>query len=102
MVEILVLLVAVVVGISIYYYKLPDDKLDEVIYGKVNPEIICPHCQVKGMVHTKKINKKVGISGGKATAALLTAGVSVLATGLSRKDHLTQAYCCKCESTWSF
>ena len=48
------------------------------------------------------IVKKVGISGGKATAALLTAGISTLATGLSRKEKLTQAHCENCDSTWNF
>jgi hypothetical protein len=102
MVEVLVILVVLIVGGCIYYYNLPDDELDEKIYGKRNPDIICPHCHAKGKVHTKEIDKKVGISGAKATAAVLTGGVSVLAIGLSRKDHLTQAHCCKCESTWAF
>ncbi len=72
------------------------------MYGPVNPEIICPHCQWKGTVRTKPIKKKAGISGGKATAAILTSGVSMLATGLSRKEALTQAHCDNCQSTWSF
>jgi hypothetical protein len=102
MVEALVMFIIVIVGIGIYYYNLPDDKLDEKLYGKRNSDIVCPHCQTKGRVHTKTIDKKVGISGAKASAAVLTGGVSILATGLSRKDHLTEAHCCKCESTWTF
>ena len=72
------------------------------IYGPVNPQIICPHCQWKATVRTKPIKKKAGISGGKATAAILTGGASMLATGLSRKEALTQAHCDNCKSTWSF
>ena len=34
-----------------------------------------------------------GISGAKATGAVLTGGVSVLATGLSRNERTTQAHC---------
>ncbi len=72
------------------------------IHGPLNHQIICPHCQWTGTVRTKPIKKKAGISGGKATAAILTGGVSMLATGLSRKEAVTQAYCDNCKSTWSF
>ena len=74
----------------------------ELAYGSINPQMICPHCQYKNCVRTMQIKKKAGISGGKATAAILTGGVSMLATGLSRKDKLTQAHCGNCNSTWSF
>jgi len=70
--------------------------------GAVNPEYICPHCQKKGFVHTKAVKKKQGISGAKATGAVLTLGLSMLATGLSRKEELTQAHCNNCGSTWDF
>lgn len=71
-------------------------------WGSLNKHIICPHCQTQGKVRTKEVDKKVGISGGKATAAILTGGVSLLATGLSRKSKMTQAHCCHCKSTWFF
>jgi hypothetical protein len=71
-------------------------------WGSLNKHIICPHCQTQGKVRTKEVEKKVGISGGKATAAILTGGVSLLATGLSRKSKMTQAHCCQCKSTWLF
>jgi hypothetical protein len=71
-------------------------------YGAKNLALVCPHCQVKGMVRAQPITQKKGISGGKATAAVLTAGLSVVATGLSRKEHNTQAHCDNCGSTWTF
>jgi hypothetical protein len=74
----------------------------ELTRGSLNPEIICPHCQQKGTVRTKAVQQKKGISGGKATAALLTGGVSMLATGLSRKESITEANCDKCNSKWRF
>lgn len=73
-----------------------------VTHGKPQAELICPHCQTKGHVLTKKVSKKAGISGAKATGAVLTGGVSLLATGLSRKDKLTEAHCVNCDSTWHF
>jgi hypothetical protein len=72
------------------------------VHGPVNSQLICPHCQTKGKVRTKEIERKAGVSGGKATAAILTGGLSMLATGLSRKEQLTQAYCCNCRSIWAF
>lgn len=71
-------------------------------FGAVNPILVCPHCQVKGHIRTKILNRKKGVSGGKATAALLTAGVSIWATGLSRKEKVTQAKCENCGSEWDF
>ena len=71
-------------------------------YGSLSSAMICPHCQTRGKIRTKFINPKKGVSGGKATAALLTGGVSLLATGLSRKENVTQAHCGECSNTWIF
>ena len=72
------------------------------MWGFLKPEIICPHCQVKGHVRTKMVKRKAGISGAKATGAILTLGTSMLLTGLSRKEEVTEAHCGKCGSTWHF
>jgi len=71
-------------------------------YGPVNPQLVCPHCQTRGRVHAKTVKVKKGISGGKATGAIITGGLSLLATGLSRKEMATQAHCDACGSTWHF
>lgn len=71
-------------------------------WGALNDHMICPHCQTKGRVMTKAVTQKKGISGAKATGALLTGGVSMLATGLSRKEGTTQAHCLTCSQTWHF
>ena len=70
--------------------------------GPLNPELFCPHCQSKGHVRTKWVSQKAGVSGSKATTAVLTGGLSLLAVGLSRKQELTQAHCDNCNSTWLF
>lgn len=62
--------------------------------------MVCPHCQTTGSVATKKVKVKSGISGGKATGAVLTAGFSLFATGLSRKQQVTEAHCGVCGVTW--
>ncbi|MGI6671851.1 MAG: hypothetical protein ACOX58_09835 [Christensenellales bacterium] len=67
-----------------------------------NPNLVCPHCQEKGKVYTEQVKMKKGISGGKATAALLTGGLSLLATGLSKKGVVTRAHCDNCNSTWHY
>ena len=70
--------------------------------GPVNQAMICPHCQSKGTVRTKRVSQKKGISGAKATGALLTGGFSLLATGLSRHEGATEAYCTHCKNQWVF
>jgi hypothetical protein len=72
------------------------------LLGPIRPQIVCTHCQTKGMVRTKGIGKDAGISGKKASAAALTGGISILATGLSRKERVTQAHCDYCGSKWTF
>jgi hypothetical protein len=70
--------------------------------GALNPAMVCPHCGARGQVRTRRIKAKKGISGGKATGAVLTAGLSVLATGLSRKETVTKAHCGNCNNDWYF
>jgi hypothetical protein len=71
-------------------------------HGPINSAMICPHCTAKGTVRTKAADRKRGISGGKATAAVLTGGVSLLATGLSHKENVTRARCDNCLNGWDF
>ena len=56
----------------------------------------------QGYVRTLRGKGKKGISGGKATAAVLTAGISIGATGLSRKQMMTRAKCGNCGVSWDF
>ena len=48
------------------------------------------------------MKRKKGISGGKVMGARLTGNLSLLVTGLSRKEQATQAHCDHCNSTWDF
>ena len=82
--------------------KLKKAEQTEDLYGKINTIMICPHCHATGLIATKSVNHKAGVSGGKATAALLTGGLSLLAVGLSRKEGVTQAHCYNCKNTWLF
>lgn len=64
------------------------------------PKAVCPHCQTVGSVTAREVKQKQGISGGKATGAVLTGGVSMLATGLSRKQKVTEMKCSNCKTVW--
>jgi hypothetical protein len=101
-----IIFLLIVCGAGLYYLnkKYPTDILsyDSIQWGNVNNQLICPHCQNKGDIRVKSVKRKKGVSGGKATAAILTLGITMLATGLSRKEGLTQAHCMKCNSTWDF
>jgi hypothetical protein len=77
-------------------------KSERAVHGTLRSQVICPHCQERGKVMCKSITNKKGISGGKATGAVLTGGISLLATGLSRKEAATEAFCNNCKSTWQF
>lgn len=60
--------------------------------AKINSAMVCPHCQMPGQVKVRKI----------APVAFLTGGISLLATGLSRKQKVTEATCGNCGSRWYF
>jgi DNA-directed RNA polymerase subunit RPC12/RpoP len=101
----LVVAVAVIYGIWQAYEAAEPPRPGEaqpVTKTERDAQIICPHCQTKGLVTTRRVKLKKGISGGKAVGALMTAGVSVLATGLSRKEAATEAKCSNCGSIWHF
>lgn len=78
------------------------DRSDTWQYGPRNKAMVCPHCQTKGEVRTRAKKVKKGISGTKAAGAVITGGVSILATGLSRREGVTSAHCGNCHSTWEF
>ena len=84
------------------FWASPNEVNTDIVHGKVNPHMHCAHCNTDGKVRTKSIKGKKGVSGGKATAAIFTGGLSLLAVGLSRKEAATQAYCANCKNSWTF
>lgn len=62
-------------------------------------QIVCPRCQMAGHVTVSATSKKRGVSGGKATGALLTGGASLLLVGLSRKEYVQLLACSNCGMT---
>lgn len=66
-----------------------------------NVWLVCPHCKERGRVVHRVIEVKRGISGGKATGAVLTGGLSLLATGLSKKGKVNEFKCKNCGITWT-
>jgi hypothetical protein len=63
--------------------------------------IKCPYCHQTGGVTTRRTTAKRGVSGGKATGAVLTGGMSLLATGLSRHEDVTKFRCQRCRTRWT-
>lgn len=66
----------------------------------VNENVTCPHCGVRGQVSVQRLSRKKGVSGGKATGALMTGGLSMFATGLSRKEGAQHLVCGNCGIGW--
>jgi hypothetical protein len=77
------------------------DVVSELWSGGSKEALVCPHCQSRGTVTTKTKKVGKGVSGGKATAAILTVGVSLIGPGLSRNVKVTQLTCSKCHMSWS-
>lgn len=68
-------------------------------FGGPNSKVICDYCGVNA-VRVSDVTRKTGISGGKATGAFLTGGVSMLATGLSQKQGAKHLACRNCGMEW--
>ena len=99
-------LLLLLVGLACFYVVIgPGRELENEAMKKqraLDRNMICPYCHATGTVTTTKVKKKSGIHGGKATAAVLTAGLTLIGTGLSRKNTMTQAHCSKCGATYTF
>jgi hypothetical protein len=76
------------------------DQFAGVVAPTGDAAIICPHCQTQGAVTSRLVKQKKGVSGAKATGAVLTLGWSMLATGLSRKEQATELRCGNCRMRW--
>ena len=63
-------------------------------------QIRCPHCGQVGCVTKTIVTKGQGISGGKATAGLLTGGLSLPFAGLSRNERMSHMKCANCHMEW--
>ena len=78
----------------------PAAKARRVERAEQQAQLVCPHCQTRGSVRSVVVTRKKGVSGGKATGALLTGGTSMLLTGLSRKEPAQQLTCGNCGISW--
>lgn len=87
------LLLAAIIGAAVWIVYLQETQ-------PPNPEIVCRHCGHKGQVRTIIMTRKRGISGGKATGAFFTGGASMLLTGLSRRQNVTNMHCLNCHVRW--
>lgn len=70
-------------------------------FGPIAQNLVCPHCGMAGHVRTKAIHQQQGVSNAKAVAAVVTAGLSLLAIGIFRMVVVTQAHCTQCATTWT-
>lgn len=70
----------------------PEDR-NNYFFGPINANLICPHCQTKGMVHVKQV-ARVATSTGKVGGILKTDTKSTITT------VVTQHHCDQCSSTW--
>jgi hypothetical protein len=97
-----ILAAVIVIGYLIYVLLSELSPTKASVKASQDAELVCPHCGKRGYVRTEQVRLKKGISGGKATGAILTGGISLVATGLSRKEDATKAQCSNCDSVWHF
>ncbi|HLR83394.1 MAG TPA: hypothetical protein VK059_00510 [Nocardioidaceae bacterium] len=63
-------------------------------------KIICEHCGERGQVTVRVVTRGKGISGGKATAGLMTGGLSLPLAGLSKNQQVRHLTCGNCGMAW--
>ena len=70
----------------------PEDR-NSYLFGPINANLICPHCQTKSAVHVKRVTR-VSTSTGKVGGILKADTKSTVST------IVTQHHCDQCSSTW--
>lgn len=76
------------------YEQKKQEDIKRLIFGSINPHLICPHCQTKGTVHATKKIKEI-VSTGQIGGILKTNTKSTIT------DNYTQHHCAQCNTTWS-
>ena len=64
------------------------------VYGNLNQELICPHCQTKGVVHTKQYAQDIMTNG--KIGGILKANIKT-----TTKTWVNQRHCIHCQTTWN-
>lgn len=94
--DVVTFLVAVgFVAVVAYVVKLQNAAANDGI-----EEVVCPHCHERGHVTAKVVTRGKGVSGGKATAGLLTGGLSLPFAGLSKNQEVKRLTCGNCHMSW--
>ena len=70
----------------------PEDR-SNYLFGPINANLICPHCQTKSLVHVKQVSR-VATSTGQVGGILKADTKSTITT------VATQHHCDQCSSTW--
>lgn len=70
----------------------PEDR-NEYVFGPINTNLVCPHCQTKGAVHVKHLARV-------ATSTGTVGGVMKAKTTSTVTTAATQHHCDQCASTW--
>ena len=102
--EFVFLVLAVFVGLIIWAFLSAQQEREKVaamspedqsnyLFGPINANLICPHCQTKGAVHVKRVSR-VATSTGKVGGILKADTKSTVIT------VVTQHHCDQCSSTW--
>lgn len=83
-----------------YDKKIEDDRLRReneaflFLHGQVNPELICPHCQKKGNVHSKSYVKNKVVKG-------KVGGILKTDINMSQAESGVERCCNNCGSQWN-
>ena len=73
--------------------SMPPEEKSNYLFGKINEDLVCPHCQTRGTVRTKGV-MRTETSEGKIGGILTTK------TTNTTSHFATQRHCDKCNSTW--
>lgn len=71
-----------------------EEKLFFEINGKINPELICPHCQNKGFVYSKEYSFNKTVKG--KVGGILKTDIKI-----NQNESGTMRFCKNCESRWN-
>ncbi len=102
----LVIVVFVIVAAAIKVYTMTPGQMNEYLnndmYGQINSQMVCPHCQTIGTVRTKAIAQNDELNAREAIIAVASEGLSLFLPKSPQQEKTTQSHCDKCGNTWTF
>lgn len=79
------------------FNAMSPEERSNLIWGQLNPHLICPHCQTQGTVRSRLADRSIISQSKGEIGGILKTKTDIKTTSVV---YATQHHCDKCNSTW--